>query len=150
MWDRTPLDAESCRSVGRTNVINDIFGLIATVFPAVIFLTITIGVILLGRTWSRMTSGSIGAGPALVPRPGRHGLQRVPWDLQGVRQALFDQSPEPLTTLLTRAHDLGVAVRIPETNNTAARIESVLDQIENTLDLPPLRTSAPPPTESRQ
>jgi hypothetical protein len=150
MRDRTSLDAESRRSVGRANVINDVFGLIATVFPTAMFFTIAIGVILLGRTWSRMTSGSIGAGPALVPKPERHGLQRIPWDLQGVRQALFDQSPEPLSTLLSRAHDLGVAVTIPDTNNTAARIESVLNQIENTLDLPPLRTSAPPPTESPQ
>ncbi len=128
-------------------MINEVFGLIATIFPLAVFLAIAIGLVLLGRTWSRMSSGSVGAGPALVPEPAHHGLQRVPWDLQGVRQALLDQSPAPLTTLLDRAHDLGVSVHIPDNPNTTARIESVLDQLEAALELPPPRTSVPPPPE---
>lgn len=130
-------------------MINEAFGLIAIVFPTAVFSAIVIGLVLMGRTWSRVTSGSIGAGPALVPKPERHGLQRVPWDLQGVRQALRDHSPEPLTTLLTRAHLLGVSVTIPDSDSTAERMEAVLDQLEAALDLPPLTGSAPPPPERR-
>ncbi|MGI9609058.1 MAG: hypothetical protein ACR2NL_02065 [Acidimicrobiia bacterium] len=128
-------------------MINDVFGLIATIFPTAVFLAIVIGLVLLGRTWSKMSSGSVGAGPALVTTPVQHGLQRVPWDLQGVRQALADQSPQPLTILLTRAHDLGVSVRLPASTDTITRIESVLDQLEAALELPPLETSTPPPPE---
>jgi hypothetical protein len=128
-------------------MINEVFGLIATVFPAAVFLAIAIGLVLLVRTWSRMSSGSIGAGPALVPRPAQHGLQSVPWDLQGVRRALLDQSPEPLTNLLARAHELGVSVKLPDNTNTTARIESVLDQLEAALELPALEISVPPPPE---
>ena len=130
-------------------MINDVFGLIATIFPTTVFLTVVVGLALLGRTWSRMTSGSIGAGPVLVPNAERHGLQRVPWDLHGVRQALVDRSPEPLTMLVARAHDLGVSVTVPENETTYARIESVLDQLEAALDLPPLGSPDPPRPESR-
>ncbi|MFW2383436.1 MAG: hypothetical protein ACN4GZ_16905 [Acidimicrobiales bacterium] len=128
-------------------MINDVFGLIATIFPTAVFLAIAVGLVLLGRTWSKISSGSIGAGPALVPTPVRHGLQRVPWDLQGVRQALSDQSPQPLTILLTRAHDLGISVRLPDSTDTVGRIESILDQLEAALELPPLEPSTPPPPE---
>lgn len=149
MWDTPSLHTRPRWVVNGPDVINDIFGLIATVFPTAVFLAIVIGLALLGRTWSRMTSGSIGAGPALSPKPERHGLQRVPWDLQGVHQALLDHSTEPLTILLKRAHDLGVAVTIPENETNSARIESVLTQLETALDVPPLDTSAPAPPESR-
>jgi hypothetical protein len=128
-------------------MINEVFGLIATIFPVAVFLAIAIGVVLLGRTWSRMSSGSIGAGPALVPKPAQHGLQRVPWDLHGIHHALLEQSPAPLATLLARAHDLGVSIHVPDSADTTVGIESVLDQLEAALELPPLGTPIPPPPE---
>lgn len=125
-------------------MINEVFGLIATVFPVAVFIGIVVGLTSLARTWSRMSSGSVGAGPALSPDPHQHGLQRLPWDIRGVSQALADQSPEPLTLLLTRAHDLGVSVVVPDTPSVHARVEAVLDQLEAELDLPPLTSPDDP------
>jgi len=40
-------------------------------------------------------------------------------------------------------------VRLPEDTDTVGRIESILDQLEAALELPPLETSTPPPPEGR-
>ena len=130
-------------------MINEVFGLIATVFPGAVFIGIVVGLTLLARTWSRMSSGSVGAGPALTPTPHQHGLQRLPWDIRGVSEALADQSPEPLTLLLTRAHNLGVSVVVPDTPSVEVRVEAVLDQLDAALGLPPLTSTHDPISRDR-
>ncbi len=131
-------------------MINALFGFLADLYPALIFIAVVAGLILLFLTWRRMSAGSSGAGPALVPEPTQLGLQRVPWDLQGIQVAIADGSPQAVQSIIDRGERLGVSVHVDFQSPVSTQLNDALEQIERALELPPLPLPAPtnPPTQN--
>ncbi len=125
-------------------MINDLFGVVARIFPVLIVVAILTALIFLARALSRMSSGSIGGGPPRIPSPAHVGLQAVPWELQALPEALRSNSTEPVNLLVRRADALGVPVTVPTDLPSHLAVETILDQLEDALGLPPLVAPSPP------
>ncbi len=131
-------------------MINELFGVIARVFPVLMLVAAIAALVFLARAWSRMSSGSVGAGPTLVASSAHVGLQRVPWELQGLAEAIRSNSTQPLDLLLRRAESLGVPVDVPPGLQPQDAVDFVLDQLEQGMGLAPMQAPtiepAPPNT----
>lgn len=119
-------------------MINELFGVIARIFPVLTVASVLAALVFLARAWSRMSSGSVGAGPTLVASPAHVGLQRIPWEIQGLAESIHSDSIQPLDLLRRRADALGVPLQVPLDLPPAAAVDAVLDQLEQALGLPPL------------
>lgn len=134
----------------------ELLGGFARGFPAVVFFSIVIILFTLFRAWSRMSSGSIGAGTLRVSEPMVLGLQLVPWDAISVDDSLETMPGEVVSLLLRRAKAFDIPVEVPQSVPATVQVESILDQLEAHLDLHPLPVgvhfdpSAPPPTHPSQ
>ena len=132
-----------------------LLGNLARAFPFLTFLVILAVLIVLFRSWSRVSSGSVGAGPLRTVTPRVPGLQGVPWQALTVDQSLSDNPADVVAMLLQRAEDFAIAVSVPPGLPPAVQAEVILQQLEEHLELPPLQTAggspasaiaAPPPT----
>ncbi len=136
--------------------MTELLGGFARGFPAVVFFSIVIILLTLFRAWSRMSSGSIGAGTLRVVEPVVPGLQLVPWDAVSVDESLETMPGEVVSLLLRRATAFGILVDVPQSVPATVQVESLLDQLEAHLDLHPLPVgvhfdpSAPPPSHPSQ
>ena len=125
-------------------MINQVFGLLADVFPGLVFITVVAGLFLLARTWSQVSAGSAGAGHALITPASQMGLQKIPWDLHGIQTALEMGSVEPVDQLVRRAKSMGIATHVDSSLTIDQRYDDLLSQVEAALGLPPLPQAAPP------
>lgn len=136
--------------------MTELLGGFARGFPVVVFFSIVLILLTLFRAWSRMSSGSIGAGTPRVAEPVVPGLQLVPWDAVSVDASLESMPGEVVSLLLRRASALAIPVDVPHSAPTIVQVESILDQLEAHLDLHPLPIgvqfdpSAPPPSHPSQ
>lgn len=115
------------------------FNAVAQIFPPLV-VVITLAVLVgLFRTWSKVSSGSTGAGPPIILPATTQGLQSVPWDVLAVEEALLTRPEHVLELLLGRAADL--RVEVTGSGPPHQRISMILDQLEDNLNLPPLPQS---------
>lgn len=135
--------------------MTEFLGTFARAFPAVVFFSIVVILLTLLRAWSRMSSGSIGAGTLRVAEPTVPGLQLVPWDAISVDASLEAMPGEVVSLLIRRASALDIPVEVPQSVPATVQVESILDQLEAHLDLHPLPVgvhfdpAAPPPSHPR-
>ncbi len=136
--------------------MTELLGGFARGFPAVVFFSIVIILLTLFRAWSRMSSGSVGAGTLRVAEPLVPGLQLVPWDAVSVDESLETMPGEVVSLLLRRAAAFAIPIDVPQSVPATVQIESILDQLEAHLDLHPLPVgvhfdpSALPPSHPSQ
>lgn len=117
----------------------ELFGTLARVYPV---LLVVGGLALIGAVlgaWSRVSSGSVTAGPAAVPTPPTAGLEALPWAAQMIEDALTAHPDDVLERLERRGGDLGVQVAVPDHWSAYDRLDAVLDQLEASLQLRPHR-----------
>ncbi len=116
--------------------LSSLFNALAQIFPPLIFIITLAVLISLFRTWSKMSSGSTGAGPPIVLPAATHGLQSVPWDVVAVEEALLTRPEHVVELLVGRADDLHIEVT--GSGPPDQQINMILDQLEHNLNLPPL------------
>lgn len=129
-------------------MINDLFGVVARIFPVLVVVAILAALIFLARAFARVSSGSVGGGPPRIAEPVHIGLQRIPWELQSLPDELRSNSTQPVDQLVRRADALGVPVSVPSNVPSPVAIDIILDQLETALGLPPLGPAnhfQPPP-----
>lgn len=115
----------------------ELFGVLARVYPVLVVIA---GLTLIGAVlgaWSRVSSGSVTAGPAAVPTPPTAGLESLPWAAQMIEDALTAHPDTVLERLVRRGGEAGVQVAVPDHWSAHHRLDAVLDQLEASLQLRP-------------
>lgn len=132
--------------------MNSTFAVLARIFPVLVVAGSLALAALVVRVWSRMSSGSVTAGPPTVPPAPTTGLESVPWTARSIAHAL-DARPEAVRDrLLQRAGDAGIDVVIPAAVPVPHQIRDALEQLESALllhraETDPITGATPTPQE---
>lgn len=115
--------------------MNPTFAILARIYPALVLmatLAVIAGVL---RVWSRMSSGSVTAGPVSRPPAPTIGLEPVPWAAPAIADTLDDRPGDLLDRLIRSADSAGIDLEIPTGTSVPHQIRAVLDQLESALQI---------------
>lgn len=115
--------------------MSELFGVVARLYPALVVLAALAFVAGVLSAWSRMSSGSVSAGPAAIHLPPTAGLEVVPWPAQMIEDTLAADPDALVHRLVRRSADAGLAVAVPADLTARERLDAVLTQLEAALHL---------------